>query len=209
MSSVFHLFMPLLLLVGAATPYGLQAQAEPGPPVWNVVEGSQLDVLTRRSGLLSFFGHDHLVRAERFQGTIAWDAARPERASVHLVIEAAGVRVLTSADSSDLATIQRDMELKVLRPEQFPTIEFRSETIEPREDGVRVRGALTLVGVTRPVVVDVTVAEAEPGRLRATGVFEARLSDYGIDPPSAVAGTVKVRDEITFRFDVQAERAPG
>ncbi|MEZ4416499.1 MAG: YceI family protein [Gemmatimonadota bacterium] len=177
-------------------------------PGWEVLSESRLEVLTQRGGLLSFFGHDHLVRAERFEGTLSYSPADPSAASVRLVVDAASVRVLTSADSADLGTIQRDMELKVLKPSEFPTIEFTSDEVEADGDRLRIKGVLALVGVERPVELDAVLA-AEGDTLEASGEFEIRLRDFGIEPPTAAAGTVKVKNEVTFRIHLLARRLPG
>jgi hypothetical protein len=44
--------------------------------------------------------------------------------------------------------------------------------------------------------------------LRAFGEFALRQSDYGIKPPSAVGGGLKVKDEVKFTFDIVARKRP-
>ncbi len=189
----------------------LAAQAGRAPTAQDVVRyhalpESRLEVLTEKTGLLSFFGHDHLIRADEFEGWVDYARANPAQSAVAFTIQATGVRVLTPADSADLADIQRDMERKVLKPTEFPTIEFRSTSVEGIEGGVRVHGELTLVGVALPVTVDMALEESEAG-LAANGEFEAKLRDFGIEPPTAAAGTVKVKNEVLFRLHVVMARS--
>jgi hypothetical protein len=40
--------------------------------------------------------------------------------------------------------------------------------------------------------------------LRAYGEFSIRQSDYGIAPVSAAGGTLKLKDELKFNFDITA-----
>ncbi len=169
---------------------------------YHALPESHLDVLTEKTGLFSFFGHDHLIRADEFQGTVDYSRSSPEHSSVAFTVQSAGVRVLTPADSADLADIQRDMEAKVLRPTEFPTIDFRSTSVAPIEGGVRVLGELTLVGVVQEVAVDLALDQSGTD-LRAVGEFTTRLRDFGIEPPTAAAGTVKVKNEVLFRLDVR------
>ena len=42
--------------------------------------------------------------------------------------------------------------------------------------------------------------------LRAQGQFAIRQSNYGIKPVSVAAGTIKVKDELKFSFDIVANR---
>jgi hypothetical protein len=44
------------------------------------------------------------------------------------------------------------------------------------------------------------------GSLRAHGEFTVRLSTYGIKPPSAIGGTLKVKDELKCSFDIVARK---
>ncbi len=42
--------------------------------------------------------------------------------------------------------------------------------------------------------------------LRARGEFSLRQTDYKITPPTVAAGTIKVKDELKFSFDIVARR---
>jgi hypothetical protein len=44
------------------------------------------------------------------------------------------------------------------------------------------------------------------GRLRASGEFALRQTDYGIELVSAAGGTIKLKDELKFSFDIVANR---
>ena len=49
---------------------------------------------------------------------------------------------------------------------------------------------------------DVLAEVVSPTSIRFTGEQEMLMSDFGIDPPTAVFGTVRSADEIVIRFDV-------
>ena len=64
-------------------------------------------------------------------------------------------------------------------------------------------------GVTRSQSVSARVT-LNGDTLRAAGDFALRLSDYEIKPVSAVGGTVKLKDEIKFSFDItRAQKLKG
>ena len=42
--------------------------------------------------------------------------------------------------------------------------------------------------------------------LRANGEFTLRQTDFNIKPASAVGGTIKLKDELKFTFDIIATR---
>ena len=71
------------------------------------------------------------------------------------------------------------------------------------DHGLRVDGALTMVGETREITVDVAL-DASSDTLRIAGTFSVKQTDFFIKPYSTALGTVKVADEVTFHFEVLA-----
>lgn len=65
-------------------------------------------------------------------------------------------------------------------------------------------GDLTIRDVTKPVVVDVT-AKVENGILTGTAVINAKMSDFGIDPPN-FAKTLTVGDDVTIEVKIVAQQ---
>jgi hypothetical protein len=109
--------------------------------------------------------------------------------------------------------MNRDL-LSALRAKEHPVIRYRlnrAELLEAYARGasylLRTTGQLSIAGTERTV--DITVA----GKTRQDGLFEVegaatlRMSDFGIDPPTAMLGMIKVHDEITVRFDLLAASA--
>ena len=67
-------------------------------------------------------------------------------------------------------------------------------------------GELTLHGVTLNQAVSAR-ATLKGEMLRAAGEFSVRQTDYEIRPVSAAGGTVKLKDELKFSFDITARKA--
>lgn len=107
--------------------------------------------------------------------------------------------------------MNRDL-FDALKGEQHPYISYRL-------DGVRVldrkldngaalleaEGTIWVAGVARSVRTRVVGDRLANGYLRATGSLDLSMSDFNIDPPTAMLGLVKVRDGITVRFELTAE----
>jgi polyisoprenoid-binding protein YceI len=93
--------------------------------------------------------------------------------------------------------------------EQFPTATFKSTGVTAAGEGkLAVAGDLTIHGVTRPVVMDVTVnkiGEHPMAKVPAAG-FDARFaikrSDFGLGAYVPVVG-----DEVTLYITVEARKA--
>jgi len=58
-------------------------------------------------------------------------------------------------------------------------------------------GNVTVSGTTKELRLKVRVTRLAPGRFRATARKNLKMTDFGIDPPTALAGTVTVYDQVT------------
>jgi|SRR5689334_14291106 len=159
-----------------------------------------------KTGLFSALGHDHEVTTQIARGYIDY----PENPSVELWIDARALRVVDSDSSAkDRTEVQKTMEgPEVLDVQGFPEIHFRS-TGASRQSGNHwsVRGSLDLHGQSRPVVLEITENNGW-----FSGTTTLKLRDYGITPPAAAGGSVKVKDEIKLDLKVAtaqvSSRAP-
>jgi polyisoprenoid-binding protein YceI len=104
----------------------------------------------------------------KFAGTIAVDLEHPARSRVSFHVEAQSVDV-GSASFNDYVR-----SAVLLDAPRFPTIDFASTSVEKLDERrVRVTGDLTLLGVTRPLGVDVEVERRGEGTHARLG-FTAR-----------------------------------
>lgn len=140
-------------------------------------------------------------------GTIKMNEANPAASSVSAVIKAASI---------DTRTEQRDTHLKsvdFLEVERYPDITFTSTKVEPAgEARYRVTGDLTIHGVTKPAVLEVT----DEGRTKdpwggeragfsATTRIDRR--DYGLTWNQVLeSGGVVVGYEIRITLEVEATK---
>jgi polyisoprenoid-binding protein YceI len=69
------------------------------------------------------------------------------------------------------------------------------------------KGKLTIAGVTRDVVMQVTGTRDSGGTYMLTGKLPIRMSDYGVKAPTAMLGTIKTGNDVTvtFRWAVEAK----
>jgi polyisoprenoid-binding protein YceI len=193
----------LFLLVG-----GVAAGQAPGAVTYALSPRSQFEVAVSRAGVFSFVGHDHLVRADAIRGHITYDPAAPARSEVEIVVPVDSLEVTTPPDTAEIRKVTAAMRADVLDVAHYHEIRFVSRSVEPIPGGVRVRGALTLVGVTQEVSVDVRVVTAADS-LRASGEFSIKQTSFGIHPyHGGPGGLVHVADRVTFRFEAIALRAP-
>ena len=100
-------------------------------------------------------------RFHRFDGRVSVDFERPERSAVAFHVLSASVDV-GSASFSDYIK-----SAAFLDADHHPSIDFVSTSVQRIDDKtVRVKGDLTLLGVTKPIQVDVAVKREGDGSKR-------------------------------------------
>ncbi len=160
-----------------------------------------------RGGLLWFKGHDHLVAIREFAGEAQLTADSISPASLEITAKAASM-VETNNVFTDQQKQIIDKELReiVLQPDQYPDITFRSTSVTGKAAGanqydLKIAGDLTLHGVTRQITIPTKVT-VTGNDLRAQGEFSVNRDDFKVKATSAAHGLVRVRNKITFTFDI-------
>jgi polyisoprenoid-binding protein YceI len=139
-------------------------------------------------------------------GTVAGDQTAPATAVIEATIDATSINTREP---------KRDEHLKspdFLDVAQHPTITFKSKKIEPAGAGsFKVTGDLTLHGVTKEAVLDVSDVTApikDPmGKTRAGAHATTKINrkDFGINWSKALdGGGVMVGDDVAITIDVEA-----
>jgi hypothetical protein len=125
------------------------------PPVIRVdASSAECLVLTEKEGLLSAVAHDLKMRVTQFE--LAWDGAtltaRFEPSSLRVVDALKRGRENAQALGDDgKVKIEQSIVSDVLHAQRYPTIEFRSTEVVAEDKGFRIKGDLTLHGVTRRI----------------------------------------------------------
>jgi polyisoprenoid-binding protein YceI len=165
-------------------------------------ESGQLLVKTTRTGLGAKAGHDLSIEVTRWHARATVDPATPANSSVTVEVDAdsfevregtGGVKPLTDADRAE---IKKTLG-KILNTAQHPTITFRSRRVDGSAGSFTCDGELTIMGVTRPVMVEGRGADG-----RVVGGASVVQSRWGIRPYSAFFGALKLSDEVQIDFDV-------
>lgn len=90
---------------------------------------------------------------------------------------------------------------KSLNTDKYKDISFQLTAAKITGKTIACTGNLTISGTTKPVEVDVTY-EAKNGTLVCKGSKKIKMTDFKVEPPSFMFGTIKTGDEITVSFDV-------
>jgi len=144
-------------------------------------------------------------RFTKWNGQLRFDADNPSASSVEVTIDPA---------SLDTADAQRDAHLRspdFFDVEKYPSASFRSKKVEvAAEDRYRVTGDLTVHGVTKPVVLDVTYEGSgkdpwggeRAGFLATTSIDR---KDFGLEWNKALeTGGLLVGEKVELTLEIEA-----
>ncbi|MET8245906.1 YceI family protein [Streptomyces sp. NPDC005202] len=140
-----------------------------------------------------------------FTGTLHLDGGDPSRSTASIDVK---------MDSIDTGSADRDGHLKssdFFKTDEHPTMTFRSTKAEALGgDHYRITGDLTILGVTKPLTIDLEFngAAKDPfgnERVGFEGKAEILRSEWGLTWNAALeTGGVLVSDKIKLNFDISA-----
>ena len=179
------------VLLGALTALGLGAA---GPSPWVVVrDGSSIELTVRA------LGGSHQGRFEDWRGDIAFDPAAPGRTRATVVVQAASLRMRSSA------LTRRAVGAGLLDAAHHPVIRFELRSLEPLGGGQYSAGAeITMKGRTRPVSFPLDL-RVTGDRAHLTGAFTLDRTQFGIGTTGAWNRVIG--REVRVRVALQARRA--
>ncbi|RNF81944.1 YceI family protein [Montanilutibacter psychrotolerans] len=141
-----------------------------------------------------------LAHFGQVEGVIVHDADNVTASSVKVTIPLAGLNSHVEAFDEHLRSAD------FFDAEKFPTITFASTSVEAAGEGkLKVAGDLTVHGVTKPVVLDVTINKIGEHAMakRAAAGFDAtttiKRSDFGVGKYAP-----NVSDEVIIRITTEA-----
>jgi polyisoprenoid-binding protein YceI len=143
------------------------------------------------------------------KGTVLHDAANPSVSGVEATVD---VNTINTHDA------QRDTHLKsadFFDVAKYPTIIFRSTKVEKKsDDQFAVTGDLTIHGVTKPVILDVTEVSEQAkdpwgnARMGASVKTKLKRSEFGLTWNAALeAGGLMIGDDVKLDFEIELIKA--
>jgi len=164
-------------------------------------ENGTVSVRTERRGAAAKAGHDLVIHVTSWEATLEV-GADPAETRIELDADAESLVVregsggMQSLGEDDKASIKQSIDDDVLRRKE---IRFRSSEVQSADDGdkLTVRGELTLVGNSHPVVFELVAGDG--GEL--SGSVRLKQTDWGIKPYSALFGALKVADEVEVAIE--------
>lgn len=192
-------------------------EAQPQAPAR--VANDQLRIIVDKSSRLWFDGnstlHKYKAEATDFSTALSMQPASEQRAKGPLTLEAlatagsiqkVGLSIAVNKLSSGDKGLDENM-WKALKAKQHPRISFRMEsyqmmpTIPDGNFNVKIAGHLSLAGVEKTVEIAGRATRDTQG-FRVTGSKELLMTDFGIEPPTMMLGTIHTDNHIMVGFNI-------
>jgi polyisoprenoid-binding protein YceI len=119
------------------------------------------------------------------------------------------VRIPAKSIKSSKGRIMDGKTYEALKADDYPTITFKLNNADIQSgQQLAATGQLTIAGKTRTVRFPVTVNKGSSA-ITFSGEYSLLMSDYGMQAPTAMMGSIKTGDEVTLQFSctLQAESA--
>ena len=116
-----------------------------------------------------------------------------------------------TSPSESLKSGKKLMDTKMqeaLKSKNHPEIKFslNGEKVVSGESAT-IPGLLTIAGKTKEVNVAVEFNTQNPQKFKVSGQVPLKMTEFNVDPPTAMMGTIKTGDEVVVKFDLEFQRS--
>ncbi|MCA1745369.1 MAG: YceI family protein [Bacteroidales bacterium] len=123
----------------------------------------------------------------------------------HLEITGTKITLKATDLKSDNSGLD-DKAHEALKAKKQPSITFtQTDKVSVKTNGNTftgtVRGNLTIAGETKAVSIPISGNTAQ-NKLKVNGKVSLKMTQFGMEPPRAMLGTIRAGDEITVNFEV-------
>jgi hypothetical protein len=95
---------------------------------------------------------------------------------------------------------------KALNTEKYSNISFTASSVAIKHNGagylLTAKGRLTISGVTKDVVLTATGTMNADKSISYTGAYKIKMTDYNVEPPTAMLGAIRTGEFVTVKFDL-------
>ena len=147
------------------------------------------------------------VYATQFEGSVTLSAKAD---SAYAAVEAASLTVPTKMIKSKKSGIMDRVMYDALDVKTYPEVLFTLTSVSdlvvitPATASLTVHGELTLGGQTNEVAIPVEATLREDAMVVFSGSHTIVLEDYGLQPPTAMFGSLRTGPEVTVTVSLHA-----
>ncbi len=114
------------------------------------------------------------------------------------------VKIPVTSIKSTKGKIMDNKTYDAFNHEKYPTIVFTLSTqkINEKNSTIDLTGSLAMAGATKPVDLTVNYKILPNGDLQIIGSKKISMTDFGMEPPTAMMGTIKVGNDVSVYFEI-------
>jgi polyisoprenoid-binding protein YceI len=161
-------------------------------------ENGSLLIKTGREGAAARAGHDLVLEATNWDGTVQVG----DTGAVQLNVDPAGIEVRTGTGGAkalsdkDRGDVKKNMDGKVLGSSP---IRFQSTSVAVADGAMDVSGDVSIAGASQPISVPLTIAPDGT----VSGSVTLSQSSFGIKQYKALMGALKVADDVEVQIEAR------
>lgn len=125
----------------------------------------------------------------------------------HMTITKADVMIPVESIVSEKGKVMDKKTMKAFESELYPNIKFTLlkpvEIVTSAAKKAEAVGVLNIHNTKKEITFDLNIKRLEDQSLQCSASIPLLMTDFGIDPPTALLGTMKTRNEITIEFVVK------
>lgn len=99
-------------------------------------------------------------------------------------------------------SIMDDKTYEALEAKKHPVIRFSADQLSITGKKIKGSGTLSLAGKSKPIVIEANLLTMNEKEIQLEGVVNLRMSEFGIEPPTAMFGSLKTGDEVTIKYEI-------
>lgn len=138
--------------------------------------------------------HDWEMKAEKISGafTVTEDQNLAQLISGNVIIDAGSLKSEHS--------LMNKKAYEALKQKSYPRIEAKLLHVEQNQNAGNVQMELTIAGKSRQITEDFQFKDPGNGKIEISGVLNLKMSDFGVEPPVALMGTIKTGNEVKIEY---------
>jgi hypothetical protein len=141
--------------------------------------------------------HDWECNVEDFQGNISVEIEEGQIAMIENFDFSFKVKELKSGKSGmDKKTYD------ALKENEYPTISYQGSDVKINGKIAIFKGKMMVAGVSKNFITKVNI-RYQANQITLSGNKAFKLTDFNIEPPTAVFGTIKTGDEVALFYTIQ------
>lgn len=145
---------------------------------------------------ITVFGTSSVHDWESQVKTFTVSGQMAEKAVTNLKVEVT-TKSITSGKS-----IMDDKTYEALKADKFAKITFTAAELAINGKQITGTGKLQLVGVTKDLPLKGEVISQTDSQAKVKGSVEVNMKDFGIDPPTAMFGTLETGEKVTIQYEL-------